>query len=118
MKKMNHVGRSVYNDALVEITDDFIRLKRFYFPFAISKRIPLQTIERIEVLKPALATGKWRLWGSGDFQVWFPLDCRRYARDSIFYIHVKDSSIRYGFTVLDSNQVSEILKSKNLIKHG
>ena len=51
-----------YSDALVEIGDDAIRLKSYYFPFG-SKRVSFAEIAEVVVEKPTLINGRWRIWG-------------------------------------------------------
>ena len=50
----------IYKDKLIEISNDFIILKDYYFPFG-PKRVPLEEIESITVEKPSLSAGKWRI---------------------------------------------------------
>jgi hypothetical protein len=106
---------NVYNDKLVEINNDSITLKNYYFPFATSKRIPFDKIKSIKIQNPSLFTGQARIWGTGDFMTWFPLDLGRIKRDKIFVISIIDKSIRVGFTVENSETVLQIFEQKGLI---
>jgi len=106
----------IYSDGLVEITTDNILLRKYYFPTFTSKIIEISDIDFVEVVKPGLFTGKYRIWGTGDFTHWFPLDLARSKRDSIFIVHRKGKKMLIGFTVEDSNTVKSILKNKNLLK--
>ena len=110
------VEQILYSDRLVEISNNSILLRNYYVPFGNPKRIPMNTIERIDVKEPTLFTGRWRLQGSGDFRVWFPLDLARPTRDKVFIITFAKKRIRAGFTVEDSQTVLRILKDKGLIK--
>ena len=101
----------LYQDNLIEIRNDSIILKHYYFPF-ISKKILFNNIEKIDTKEPTLINGKWRIWGTGSLTVWFPIDIFRPMRDEIFFITYKNKKIRSGFTVEDSEKVEIILKEK------
>lgn len=103
----------LYSDRLVEITDDSILFRVYYFPFG-SKRVQCSRITRLRVMKPTLLNGKWRFWGTGDFFTWFPLDNRRSKRDRIFLAYLVGGWIRIGFTVEDSDAVIRILGDKDV----
>jgi hypothetical protein len=105
---------SVYADKLVEITEGEILFRFYYFPFG-SKCVRFSEIDHVAVKKPTLISGKWRIWGSGDFRTWFPYDANRPSRDRIFVLSFPDKRRRIGFTVEDSNRVQEILGSKGLL---
>lgn len=79
------------------------------------KQILFKDIERIEVKKASILTGKWRVQGTGDFRTWFPFDSSRSRRDKIFFIYYKNKWIRSAFTVEDSEKVEKILKDKSLL---
>jgi hypothetical protein len=105
----------IYQDNLVEISNDSILLKNYYFPSQKPKEILFDSIKNVEVKLPTLATGKWRFQGTGDFHTWFPLDTERNKRDKIFFISLKNKWIQIGFTVEDSETVQNIFKSKGLL---
>ena len=78
----------VYSDKLVEITEDSILFRHYYFPFG-SKTVNLDDVESVKTLEPTLRNGKWRIYGTGDFHTWFPLDKKRPDRDLIFVMTLK-----------------------------
>ena len=98
---------------MVRITDNSILFKRYFFPFG-SKSIELSIIDHVEVLKPSLLSGKWRIHGSGDFRTWFPHDSDRPNRDLIFLLHLHDKWRRIGFTVENSGALIDIFKERNI----
>ncbi len=108
-------GEVLYSDRLVEISTDAIVLRNYYIPFGGSKRIPIDSIESIQVKEPTLLTGRWRLHGSGDFRVWFPLDLARPKRDKVFVVTITKKKMRAGFTVENSETVLRILREKGLV---
>ena len=105
----------IYQDKLVEISNDSILLKNYYFPSQKPKEILFDSIKNVKVKMPTFATGKWRFQGTGDFHTWFPLDNKRNIRDKIFFISLKDKWIQIGFTVEDSEAVQNIFKAKGLL---
>lgn len=104
-----------YSDRLVEITNRDILFRLYYFPFG-SKRISLGDVESITVVDCTLKTGKWRLWGTGDFRTWFPCDFSRPSRDKVFFLQRKQGTIRIGFTVEDSSAVIAIFQEMGLVR--
>ena len=100
----------LYKDKLVEIDDESILVRNYYYPFG-DKRVNFNSIESIIVQKTTLLTGKYRYYGSGDFRTWFPPD-NRSSRDKIFTIIIKNKWWRIGLTVEDSDAVLNLLKSK------
>jgi hypothetical protein len=106
---------TIYKDNLVEVTDQEIIFHRYYFLFGGDKRVPFSQIENVQVKPPSFFGGSWRLWGSGNFKTWFPLDNGRPVRDQIFFANLRSSSRRIGFTVEDSPKVMDILKERGLL---
>lgn len=101
-------NETVYSDKLVEITNDSILVKNYYYPFG-DKRVDFNTIESITVQKATLLSGKYRCYGTGDFRVWFPPD-NRSSRDKIFLITIKKKWWRIGLTVENSQAVLDLFK--------
>ena len=102
----------LYSDKLIEIRDNTILFRHYYFPTFSAKTVRYQEIEKIVLEKPTLKKGKYRFWGTGDFIHWFPLDNQRSKRDVIFILLRKRKKIRIGFTVEDSKKVRELLEGK------
>jgi hypothetical protein len=73
----------LYSDSLIELDRESILLRGYYFPIA-GKRIKLSEVESISVEKPSVWNGKYRLYGSGDLQTWFPPDWKRWTRERRF----------------------------------
>ena len=110
-------GDSRYKDSLIEIRDDTIIFKNYYFPTR-SKQVNLSQVEYIEEKPPTIWNGKYRLHGTGDllFRIWFPADYERPSRDRIFIMKIKDKWTQIGFTAENSNIVSELFERKGLLK--
>ena len=105
----------LYQDGLIEIRKDVLILKNYYYPSKSSKSIKINDIEKTEMKKPTIISGKWRIQGTGDFRTWYPLDISRPKRDKIFIIIYKNKWIRSGFTVENSKRVEEIFRKQHLI---
>ena len=103
----------LYSDKLVEIDDDSILVRNYYYPFG-NKRVKFDNIDNIVVEKPTLMSGKYRYYGSGDFHTWFPPDNRK-SRDKIFIIKIKNKWWRVGLTVENSQAFQTLIKDKCLI---
>jgi hypothetical protein len=106
---------TIYEDKLVEITDRDITFRHYFFPFGGEKRVSFDKIEHVEVSERTFLDGSWRIWGSGDFRTWFPLDKVRPTRDRIFVMFLRGRVRRIGFTVEHSEQVIAILKRRGLL---
>ncbi len=108
------IVKTIYSDKLVEITEDSILFRWYYFPFG-RRRVALSKIDRIVVMEPSLLGGKWRIHGTSDFKTWFPCDWKRPTRDKIFVATLRNKWMRIGFTVEDSEKVQKILEEKKLL---
>jgi hypothetical protein len=104
----------LYTDTLLDITDEAITLKKFSL-LRRPKRLLFSEIERVEARAPSVQSGKWRIWGSGDFRTWFPFDRHRSQRDTIFVVFLQTSWRRLAFTAEDSIRVRRILVQKGLL---
>jgi hypothetical protein len=100
----------LYSDKLVEIDDNSIVVRNYYYPFG-DKRINYDNVDKIIVQKPTLRSGKYRVWGTGDFHTWYPPDDRT-LRDKIFIIKIKKKWWCVGLTVENSQTVLSLLKDK------
>ena len=105
----------IYSDKLVEITDDGILFRNYHFPFG-SRRAAFSEIDGVVVKEPTWSNGKWRIHGTLDFLTWYPRDWRRPARDRIFFVSFPNRRRRIGFTVEDSQTVTNILRDKGLLR--
>src|SRR3954462_4550762 len=104
---------TMYNDALVEITERSLIIKNCYLP-GLSKHIPLREIVSVQVLEPTLWSGKWRFWGTSTFQTWFAMDFSRAERDAIFLVKFIAGWFPIGFTVESSAEFIRILEERKI----
>ena len=105
----------LYRDSLIEITEQEIIFRRYYFPFGGEKHVPLSQIENVQIQPPSVSFGSWRIWGGGPL-TWFPLDWHRPSRDAIFLAYLRSRSVRIGFTVERSKEAAEVLRERRLLQ--
>jgi hypothetical protein len=107
----------LYSDSLVTIANESITFHHYSFPlFTRGRTVPFSDIDHIDVKKPSVLTGKWRIAGSGNLSTWFPMDSQRPSRDRIFHATIKTRGMNVGFTVEHPSEVTAILKKKGLIR--
>jgi hypothetical protein len=104
----------VYSDKLVEITNNSILFRNYYFPLG-SKRVAFSDVDTVEAKEASTRNGKWRIHGTLDFRTWFPRDWKRPGRDRIFFMSFPHSRRRIAFTVEDSGAVAKILTEQGLL---
>ena len=104
---------TIYTDNLVKVYDNGILFRNYYFPFG-SKFVKFSNILSIVKKSPTLTNGKWRIWGTSSFLFWFPLDWKRPKKNSIFFLRLSSQRIRIGFTVENTEQFIEVMKSKRI----
>jgi hypothetical protein len=108
---------TLYTDSLIKIENSAITFLNYSLFSGKEKTIPIDQIENIQVKKPSLWNGRFRISGSGGFGVWFPTDLGRPSRDKIFVAKMKKRWVFHvGFTVENSDAVEDIFKKLGLIK--
>ncbi len=104
-----------YHDGYADVFEDSIVIKKYYFPIPLSKRIDFNEIESISIETPNIKNGKWRIWGSGNLNTWFPLDFDRHKRNKMFIISIKDKRFKIGLTVTNPDKLTHMLGKYNLL---
>ena len=104
----------IYQDRLICITNDSITFFNYSFPVLGRKVVSFFDIDHISVRKPAITTGKWRIWGSSDLSTWFSFDSGRPWRDRIFICTLYNQRMKIGFTVENSSRVIGILREQGV----
>ena len=102
----------LYSDMLVDISDNFIKVKGFVLG---DKTFEFSSIKEIRATKATWWNGKGRLIGTNDLRTWFPYD-ERSKRNTIFVIIFKKRWKRIGFTVTNSKSVKDVLHEKGLLE--
>jgi len=106
----------LYADHLVTLDSAGITFHHYSgLPFFASDRtLPYQDIDRIEIRRPTILNGRWRIGGSSDLRTWFPTDWDRPSRDRIFRAFVRTRGMNIGFTVGDPVAVTAILRQQGV----
>lgn len=78
----------IYEDKDVKITNLFVYIKWYFFPFGLTKKIPIKSIKRVE--KKELGWAKARLWGmdAAAWGYWLAGDKNRFSRTEFIGITV------------------------------
>jgi hypothetical protein len=99
----------LFEDKDVKITDQFVYIKWYFFPWGGTKKIALKDIKKVE--KRELGWAKYRLWGmdASQWGYWLPGDKNRMSRTYFIGITV-ESSTKPSFTTEHVDQVYDILK--------
>ncbi|KZS62110.1 hypothetical protein [Mycobacterium ostraviense] len=102
---------ALYEDPGLTLDDDGITIRRYYFPFAGSKRIAYRDIKGIKTEQMRWASGKGRFWGATDPRYWFPLDVKRGSKNTLLILDV-GSRVKPCITPEDPDRVIELLKAR------
>lgn len=101
--------QALYDDGLVSLDTDGLTIRNYYFPFGTSKRIQYSQIEGVQEYRMGPLTGKGRLWGSGDFQHWLPLDPHRSQKEKAIVLDL-GWGIKPTITPNDPDRVLALLQ--------
>lgn len=103
------VHDALYDDGLVQLDDDGIILRRYYFPLATSKHIRYQDIRGVEARPMNWLTGKGRLWGTGTLRYWLPLDTKRPSKDTLVVLDL-GGKVKPAFSPDNPEQVVALIQ--------
>ncbi len=78
------VNDILYKDSTVILDAAGLTIRWYYFPLGTSKRILYSQIRGVHEHTIGPFTGMGRLWGSGDFSHWAPLDIHRLKKEKSF----------------------------------
>ena len=94
-----------YDDGRVACTEDAVIIRWYYFP-PWDKRIPYQKIEQVRRVQMTAMSGRYRIWGSGDFVHWFNYDPHRPSKSVALIIRVTGHSVRPVITPDNADDVT------------
>lgn len=77
----------LYDDGRIACDDSGLVLRRYY-PWGSAKRIRYEAIRSLKRRPLGGFTGRWRIWGSGDFVHWWNLDPSRSAKSEALELDV------------------------------
>jgi len=75
----------LYDDGKI-VCDDRSLVIRTYYLWGAAKTIPYSAIRSVTKRPLTGVTGKWRIWGSGDFVHWWNLDTKRPSKNTALMI--------------------------------
>jgi hypothetical protein len=93
-----------YDDGRIACTDDALIIRRYYFPSG-DKHLPYAEIIEVRRRTITALTGKWRLWGSGDFVHWWNYDPGRPGKNVALEIQQSTRSSQPVITPDNPDQV-------------
>ncbi len=99
-----------YDDGRVACTDDALVIRLYYFPFG-DKRIPYANIGQVRRVPLTGMSGRYRLWGSGDFIHWANFDPDRPKKSVALIISISGRHMRPVITPDDPDAVAAALAS-------
>lgn len=82
-----HNGSMLYDDGRVACDDRSLTI-RWYYVWGTAKKIPYTSIRSVRKQTMTGVTGKWRIWGSGDFVHWWNLDLQRPKKDTALVLDI------------------------------
>lgn len=97
-----------YRDDTCVLDVTGITLLNYYFPSKRPKHIAYEDITDIKKFVMGSLTGKNRIWGTGDFRHWSPLDKHRPNKDIAIILDV-GRHVRPKFSPQEAEQVLDIL---------
>jgi hypothetical protein len=105
------VKHVLYDDGLVKLDSDGLTIRRYYFPLGTSKYISYAQIKGVQQWRMGPLTGKGRLWGSGDFRHWAPLDLGRPWKEKALILDI-GTWVRPVITPDDADRVLALLRDQ------
>lgn len=99
---------NVYQDDTCVMDATGITLLNYYFPSKRPKHISYGAIRQAQECRMGSLTGKNRIWGTGDFRHWSPLDKDRPNKDIAIILDL-GRRIRPKFSPRNPEQVLTIL---------
>lgn len=102
---------ALYEDAGLRLDENGITIRRYYFPWAGTKRIAYAKIQGVKAKPVSWARGKGRIWGALDPRYWLPLDPRRGRKQTLLILHV-GRLVRPCITPEKPGRVIELLRDR------
>ena len=103
-------GTMLYDDGRIAC-DDSSLIIRVYYLWGAAKTIPYSAIRDVERCPLTGLTGKWRIWGSGDFVHYWNLDTKRPGKQTALEIDVGKRVVPM-ITPDDPDAVERILRER------
>lgn len=81
----------LYEDETIQLTREFLRIFKYYYPLKKEKVIPLNRIKKASIYKLTTFTGKYKFYGLSWDLSWFHLDKKRPQKE--FGIKINAGSV-------------------------
>jgi hypothetical protein len=107
------VSAGDYRDPLLRIEGGTLTIRRYGFPLR-DRSIRLTEIRQAVDLPIGRWSGRWRLWGSGDFRPWWNLDVGRRRKTRAFELDI-GSRVRPVVTPDDPEAFADALRADGVI---
>jgi hypothetical protein len=108
---VSEVSEALYEDRGLLLDADGITIRRYYFPWAGSKRIAYAKIRRVNPQPMGWLSGKGRIWGASGPRYWFPLDIQRGSKQTLLILDV-GARVRPCVSPEDPDCVIELLRTR------
>ncbi len=77
---------ATYTDRWIELNENELTIRGYYFPWGPAKRIPYEKIRHVTRVTLGAINGRARIWGTANPGVWTNLDPRRPTKHTGFLI--------------------------------
>jgi hypothetical protein len=101
----------LYDDGRCVLDEEGLTLRRYYFPFATSKRISYRQIREFSARPMTWLTGKGRGWGTSNPGYWLPLDMTRRRKNTLIVLDV-GAHVKPAFSPDEPVEVLRILHER------
>lgn len=100
-----------YDDGGVRLDDTGVHVRRYYFPWAGSKHIPYGNICGFEARPMTWFRGNGRIWGTGSWRYWLPLDIGRPRKNTLVVLDL-GRRVKPAFSPDDPDRVIGMLRER------
>ena len=104
-------GTVLYDDGGLRLDQDGVTIRRYYFPWAGSKRISYRELRHVEARPMGALTGRGRIWGTTVPGYWLPLDLGRPRKQTLVVLDI-GRTVRPALSPDDSHQVLALLRDR------
>ena len=101
----------IYADPRIECSDEGLRIRAYYFPWAGSKFIPYARIKGVQRVDIAAFTGRGRIWGTANPGYWANLDTSR-PKKKVGLVIDLGKGVKPFITPDDTDAVEGILRDR------
>ena len=104
-------GTVLYDDGGLLLDEDGVTIRRYYFPWAGSKRISYRELRDVEARPMGALTGRGRIWGTTVPGYWLPLDLGRPRKQTLVVLDI-GRRVRPAVSPDDPDRVLALLRDR------